>query len=39
LLHIAVHNATHDRVHMHVLGKTYAAVRDLQVESAGKLTD
>ena len=37
-VHIATHNATHDRGDMHVLGRTYAAVRDLQVvKSAGKL--
>ena len=27
----ATHNATHDRTDLHVLGRTYAAVRDLQV--------
>jgi hypothetical protein len=36
--HLATHNATHDSVDLHVLGRTYAAVRDLQVvKSAGKL--
>ena len=38
MLTIATHNATHNRVDLHVLGRTYAAVRDLQlVESEGKL--
>jgi hypothetical protein len=27
----ATHNATHNKDHLHVLRRTYAAVRDLQV--------
>ena len=33
---VATHVATHNKLVMHVLGRTYAAVRDLQViEGAG----
>jgi hypothetical protein len=31
MAHSATHNATHDKDDLHVLRKTYAAVRDLQV--------